>query len=95
MFVLSFINRKPFLLFSFRLFEEQKDVLILVFLEEIPMSHLAPYYRMKKLLKKRTYLSWPQARNHTELFWHKVRQALQTNEDPADSRFFLGMVNKS
>ncbi|XP_062297135.1 toll-like receptor 13 [Scomber scombrus] len=79
---------------SFRLFEEQKDVLIMVFLEEIPMSHLAPYYRMRKLLKRRTYLSWPKARDHAELFWEKVRQALETNEDPNDDRFLLRVVDK-
>uniref|UniRef100_A0A8C7FR59 TIR domain-containing protein n=1 Tax=Oncorhynchus kisutch TaxID=8019 RepID=A0A8C7FR59_ONCKI len=34
---------------SFRLFDEQKDVLILVFLEEIPTHQLSPYHRMRKL----------------------------------------------
>ncbi|XP_053198822.1 toll-like receptor 13 [Scomber japonicus] len=79
---------------SFRLFEEQKDVLILVFLEEIPTSHLAPYYRMRKLLKRRTYLSWPRATDHAELFWTKVHQALETDEDPSDDRFLLGVQDK-
>lgn len=32
---------------SFRLFDEQKDVLILVFLEEIPTHQLSPYHRMR------------------------------------------------
>uniref|UniRef100_A0A8C7FRC5 TIR domain-containing protein n=1 Tax=Oncorhynchus kisutch TaxID=8019 RepID=A0A8C7FRC5_ONCKI len=41
---------------SFRLFDEQKDVLILVFLEEIPTHQLSPYHRMRKLVKRRTYL---------------------------------------
>lgn len=66
---------------SFRLFDEQKDVLILVFLEEIPTYQLSPYYRMRKMLKRRTYLSWPRAEEHTELFWEKLRQALKTRED--------------
>ncbi|XP_039676256.1 toll-like receptor 13 [Perca fluviatilis] len=44
---------------SFRLFDEQKDVLVLLFLEEIPAHQLSPYYRVRKLVKKRTYLSWP------------------------------------
>ncbi|XP_031153532.1 toll-like receptor 13 [Sander lucioperca] len=74
---------------SFRLFDEQKDVLILVFLEEIPTTHLSPYYRMRKLLKKKTYLSWPQAEEHPELFWEKLRQALNTREDLGDNRFLL------
>uniref|UniRef100_A0AAV2LT79 TIR domain-containing protein n=1 Tax=Knipowitschia caucasica TaxID=637954 RepID=A0AAV2LT79_KNICA len=51
---------KEMQLASFRLFDECEDVLILLFLEDIPLSHLNPYYRMKRLLKKRTYLSWTQ-----------------------------------
>ncbi|XP_034717836.1 toll-like receptor 22 isoform X1 [Etheostoma cragini] len=74
---------------SFRLFDEQKDVLILVFLEEIPTNQLSPYYRMRKLLKTRTYLSWPRAEEHPELFWEKLRQALNTREDLEDNRFLL------
>uniref|UniRef100_A0A8C5B6Z0 TIR domain-containing protein n=1 Tax=Gadus morhua TaxID=8049 RepID=A0A8C5B6Z0_GADMO len=59
---------------SFRLFDEQKDVLILVFLEDIPMQQLSPYYRMRRLLKRQTYLSWSRADAHPDLFWEKLRQ---------------------
>ncbi|MEQ2311827.1 hypothetical protein AMECASPLE_024536 [Ameca splendens] len=65
---------------SFRLFDEQKDVLILLFLEEIPPHHLSPYYCMRKLLKKRTYLSWPKAAQHPRVFWQNVQRALQTGD---------------
>ncbi|XP_070841887.1 toll-like receptor 13 isoform X2 [Chaetodon trifascialis] len=74
---------------SFRLFDEQKDVLIMVFLEDIPTYQLSPYYRMRKLLKRRTYLSWPQAKKHTELFWEKLRQALKAREDLGEDRLLL------
>nr|AFK76488.1 toll-like receptor 22d [Gadus morhua] len=67
---------------SFRLFDEQKDVLILVFLEDIPMQQLSPYYRMRRLLKRKTYLSWSRADAHPDLFWEKLRQALETQEHP-------------
>nr|AFC95889.1 toll-like receptor 22 [Siniperca chuatsi] len=79
---------------SFRLFDEQKDVLILVFLEEIPTPLLSPYYRMRKLLKRQTYLSWPKAGEHTELFWEKLRQALKTRDDHGEDRFLLTVVNR-
>ncbi|XP_056220477.1 toll-like receptor 13 isoform X4 [Seriola aureovittata] len=69
---------------SFRLFDEHKDVLIMVFLEDIPTRELSPYYRMRKLLKKRTYLSWPRAEEHTELFWEKLCQALKTRDDRSE-----------
>lgn len=61
---------------SFRLFDEQKDVLILVFLEDIPTRQLSPFYRMRKMLKRKTYLSWPRAERHPRVFWEKLRQAL-------------------
>ncbi|XP_023128625.2 toll-like receptor 13 [Amphiprion ocellaris] len=77
---------------SFRLFDEQKDVLILVFLEEIPRYLLSPYHRMRKLLKRQTYLSWPQAGEHAEVFWQKLRQALKTKEDPDEDRFHLTLL---
>uniref|UniRef100_UPI003AAF9A1E uncharacterized protein n=1 Tax=Centroberyx gerrardi TaxID=166262 RepID=UPI003AAF9A1E len=69
---------------SFRLFDEQKDVLILVFLEELPARRLSPCFRMRKLLKRRTYLSWPRAGRHAGLFWQNVRRALETGDGPAE-----------
>uniref|UniRef100_A0A3Q1IFC9 TIR domain-containing protein n=1 Tax=Anabas testudineus TaxID=64144 RepID=A0A3Q1IFC9_ANATE len=75
---------------SFRLFDEQKDVLILLFLEEIPDQQLSPYYRMRKLVKRRTYLSWPQAGQHTGVFWQNVRRALETGDGPTDNNLLTG-----
>ncbi|XP_041665333.1 toll-like receptor 13 [Cheilinus undulatus] len=70
---------------SFRLFDEKKDVLILLFLEEIPSHQLSPYHRMRKLVKKRTYLSWPQAGQHKGVFWQNVHRALETEESTRDN----------
>ncbi|XP_022603127.1 toll-like receptor 13 [Seriola dumerili] len=70
---------------SFRLFDEKKDVLILLFLEEIPARQLSPYYRMRKLVKRRTYLSWPQAGQHMGVFWQNVRRALEAGDAPTET----------
>uniref|UniRef100_A0A3Q3GM93 TIR domain-containing protein n=1 Tax=Labrus bergylta TaxID=56723 RepID=A0A3Q3GM93_9LABR len=70
---------------SFRLFDEQKDVLILLFLEEIPAQQLSPYYRVRKLVKKLTYLSWSKAGRHTGVFWQGVRRALETGDSTKES----------
>uniref|UniRef100_A0A668TK08 TIR domain-containing protein n=1 Tax=Oreochromis aureus TaxID=47969 RepID=A0A668TK08_OREAU len=78
---------------SFRLFDEQKDVLILVFLDDIPSYLLSPYHRMRKMLKKKTYLSWPRAAKNTELFWEKLRQALETSENPEAELLLLTVSN--
>ncbi|KAM4544187.1 uncharacterized protein V3H82_021979 [Fundulus diaphanus] len=74
---------------SFRLFDEQKDVLILVFLEDIPTYLLSPYHRMRKLLKKQTYLSWPRAADQPEVFWEKLRKALQSGNDLNEDKLRL------
>nr|ULE72736.1 toll-like receptor 13 isoform a [Trachinotus ovatus] len=74
---------------SFRLFDEQKDVLVLLFLEEIPARQLSPYYRMRKLVKRRTYLSWPQAGQHTGVFWQNVQRALETGDSPTETTDLL------
>ncbi|KAM8823268.1 toll-like receptor 22 [Spinachia spinachia] len=79
---------------SFRLFDEQKDVLVLVFLEDIPVAELSPYYRMRKLLKRRTYLSWPRAGQHPNLFWEKLRQALRTKEDAGEEKLVLTLLDR-
>ncbi|TDH03662.1 hypothetical protein EPR50_G00144220 [Perca flavescens] len=74
---------------SFRLFDEQKDVLVLLFLEDIPAHQLSPYYRMRKLVKKRTYLSWPQAGQHTGVFWQNVGRALETGDTLTETNDLL------
>ncbi|XP_067306009.1 toll-like receptor 13 [Pseudorasbora parva] len=63
---------------SFRLFDDKKDVLILVFLENIPSHQLSPYYRMKRLIQSKTFLSWPKPGVDTRVFWQKLRVALET-----------------
>ncbi|XP_063050313.1 toll-like receptor 13 [Engraulis encrasicolus] len=73
---------------SFRLFDEKKDVLILVFLEDIPAQHLSPYHRMRKLVKKQTYLCWPKPGEDKSVFWQKLRMALSTNKE--DNPILLG-----
>uniref|UniRef100_A0A3Q2SSI2 Toll-like receptor 22 n=1 Tax=Fundulus heteroclitus TaxID=8078 RepID=A0A3Q2SSI2_FUNHE len=77
---------------SFRLFDEREDVLILVFLEDIPTYLLSPYHRMRKLLKKQTYLSWPRAADQPEVFWEKLRKALQTGNDHNEDNFLLNVT---
>uniref|UniRef100_A0A3P9D1X7 Toll-like receptor 13 n=1 Tax=Maylandia zebra TaxID=106582 RepID=A0A3P9D1X7_9CICH len=69
---------------SYRLFDEHKDVLIMVFLEDIPAKQLSPYFQIRSLVKRSSYLSWPQAGQHTGVFWQKIRQALEREENPVE-----------
>nr|XP_009669294.1 PREDICTED: toll-like receptor 13 [Struthio camelus australis] len=64
---------------SYRLFDELKDVLILVFLEAIPNAELSAYHRMRKVMLKKTYLSWSPQPEAQKLFWTKLKKALKSN----------------
>nr|XP_020636174.1 toll-like receptor 13 [Pogona vitticeps] len=73
----------------FRLFDDHKDVLILIFLEDIPRYYLSPYYRMRKLVKNKTYLKRPQDEQEMPLFWHKLNMAMKTGEEKKDENPIL------
>lgn len=62
---------------SYRLFDELKDVLIPIFLEDIPKKELSAYHRMRKVMLKKTYISWPSDPEAQKLFWAKLRFALK------------------
>ncbi|NXO48706.1 TLR13 protein, partial [Aramus guarauna] len=63
---------------SYRLFDELRDVLVLVFLEAIPDAELSAYHRMRRVLLKRTYLRWPPEPQAQQLFWAKLKRALRS-----------------
>ncbi|XP_022062029.2 toll-like receptor 21 [Acanthochromis polyacanthus] len=68
---------------SYRLFDEHRDVLLLVFLEPIPERQLSSYHRMRKVMLKKTYLQWPGSdctdpMQAQDLFWNQLRRAIST-----------------
>lgn len=68
---------------SYRLFDEHRDVLLLVLLEPISERQLSSYHRMRKVMLKKTYLQWPgsDCTNPTQsqdLFWNQLRRAIRT-----------------
>ncbi|KAI8502125.1 TIR domain [Branchiostoma belcheri] len=60
----------------------QVDVLILVFLEDIPDRALHRYHRLRRLMCKRTYLEWPKDPQGKALFWQRLKDALKTGDRP-------------
>ncbi|XP_043974052.1 toll-like receptor 21 [Gambusia affinis] len=67
---------------SYRLFDEHRDVLLLVFLEPISERQLSSYHRMRKVMLKKTYLQWPgpdctDPSQAQELFWNQLRRAIR------------------
>ncbi|XP_065107429.1 uncharacterized protein [Paramisgurnus dabryanus] len=57
---------------TYRLQVEQRDILILVFLEKIPSRLLSYHHRLARLVKTRTYLDWPMDPENYEAFWDKL-----------------------
>lgn len=82
---------------SYRLFDEHRDVLLLVFLEHIPERELSSYHRMRKVMLRKTYLQWPGSEctdpaQAQQLFWNQLRRALRTgsrmedDEEPGENK---------
>lgn len=80
---------------SYRLFDEHRDVLLLVFLEPISNRQLSSYHRMRKVMLKKTYLQWPGSdctnpMQAQDLFWNQLRRAMRTGNrlqtDDAEKR---------
>ncbi|XP_018410277.1 PREDICTED: toll-like receptor 13 [Nanorana parkeri] len=72
---------------SYKLFDEMRDVLVLICLENIPDRELSTYHRMRKVMLKKTYIQWPKEPEAQKLFWAKLIKALKgsTTEDVEDS----------
>ncbi|XP_033963680.1 toll-like receptor 13 [Pseudochaenichthys georgianus] len=70
-----------FQLASLRLFYDGSDVLLLVFLEEIPERCLSPYTRLCKIVRKKTYLLWPEEPQEQDTFWVRLVDALKDKEE--------------
>ncbi|KAL1766035.1 toll-like receptor 13 [Sigmodon hispidus] len=61
---------------SMKMFYEHKDVIILIFLEEIPNYKLSSYHRLRKLINRQTFITWPDSAHQQPLFWARIRNAL-------------------
>uniref|UniRef100_A0AAZ3SDT5 TIR domain-containing protein n=1 Tax=Oncorhynchus tshawytscha TaxID=74940 RepID=A0AAZ3SDT5_ONCTS len=59
---------------TYRLQVEQRDILLLIFLEKIPPLQLSAHHRLARLLKTRTYLDWPQDPHQHQAFWDRLWQ---------------------
>uniref|UniRef100_A0A3Q1FJT6 Toll-like receptor 13 n=1 Tax=Acanthochromis polyacanthus TaxID=80966 RepID=A0A3Q1FJT6_9TELE len=70
-----------FQLASLRLLCDGRDVLLLVFLEEIPEHCLSPYTRLRKIVRRKTYLLWPEEPQEQDAFWVRLIDALKGNEE--------------
>uniref|UniRef100_A0AAY5KVY5 TIR domain-containing protein n=1 Tax=Esox lucius TaxID=8010 RepID=A0AAY5KVY5_ESOLU len=61
-----------------RLQVEQRDILLLVFLEEIPPRLLSAHHSLARLVKTRTYLDWTQDLGQHQAFWDRLWSKLKS-----------------
>ncbi|KAL8176747.1 UNVERIFIED_CONTAM: hypothetical protein K2H54_038206 [Gekko kuhli] len=69
-----------------KIYYHGQDPLVVVFLEDIPNYRLSPYHRLRKLIKQESYISWPENPEAENVFWAKLREAL---EDPGEQEVQL------
>ncbi|XP_050923345.1 toll-like receptor 13 [Lates calcarifer] len=70
-----------FQLASLRLLCDGSDVLLLVFLEEIPEHCLSPYTRLRKIVRKKTYMLWPEEPQEQDAFWVRLIDVLKDSKE--------------
>ncbi|XP_045039741.2 toll-like receptor 13 [Desmodus rotundus] len=70
---------------SIKMFYEHQDVIILIFLEEIPNYKLSSYHRLRKLVNRQTFITWPDSVHERPLFWARIRNALGNKSVEKDS----------
>ena len=58
-----------------RLFSEGRDVIVLVLLEEIPYCNMIR--ELQKMLRRKSYLKWPENANGHKLFWAQLREKIR------------------
>nr|XP_055023076.1 toll-like receptor 13 [Misgurnus anguillicaudatus] len=66
---------------TYRLQVEQRDILILVFLEKIPSRLLSYHHRLARQIKTRTYLDWPMDIEKHEEFWDRLWCKLSSDKN--------------
>nr|QWW30859.1 TLR13c [Siniperca chuatsi] len=75
-----------FQLASLRLLCDGSDVLLLVFLEEIPEHCLSPYTCLCKIVRQKTYPLWSKKPQEQDAFWVRLIDALKDNEEEEGGR---------
>ncbi|XP_054851004.1 toll-like receptor 13 [Eublepharis macularius] len=64
-----------------KIYYHGQDPLVVVFLEVIPNYRLSPYHRLRKLIKQKSYISWPEDPEAENVFWAKLREALEDSRE--------------
>ncbi|KAM3940524.1 toll-like receptor 6 [Leptodactylus fuscus] len=79
-----------------KLYSENTDNLILILLEPIP-QYLIPsrYFKLKALMKQRTYLEWPKEKSKHTLFWANLRAAISISLSESEQESSVSVPSES
>ncbi|XP_071307450.1 toll-like receptor 2 [Agelaius tricolor] len=66
-----------------RVLNENMDSLIMIVLEDLP-PHSIPqkFIKLRKLLRRKTYLKWSLEEHKQKMFWHQLKAVLKTTNEP-------------
>lgn len=66
-----------------RVLNENVDSLIMIVLEDLP-PHSVPqkFSKLRKLLRRKTYLKWSPEEHKQKMFWHQLKAVLKTTNEP-------------
>ncbi|KFP71261.1 Toll-like receptor 2 type-1, partial [Acanthisitta chloris] len=66
-----------------RVLNENLDSLIMIVLEDLPPDSVPQKFsKLRKLLRKKTYLKWSPEEHKQKMFWHQLRAVLRTTNEP-------------
>lgn len=62
---------------------ENQDSLIMIVLEDLPPNSVPQKFsKLRKLLKRKTYLKWSPEEHKQKIFWHQLAAVLKTTNEP-------------
>ncbi|XP_025930174.1 toll-like receptor 2 [Apteryx rowi] len=66
-----------------RVLNENQDSLIMIVLEDLPFNSVPQKFsKLRKLLKRKTYLKWSPEQHKQKVFWHQLTAVLKTTNEP-------------
>lgn len=66
-----------------RVLDENQDSLIMIVLEDLPPNSVPQKFsKLRKLLKRKTYLKWSPEEHKQRIFWHQLAAVLKTTNEP-------------
>ncbi|KAM4818090.1 toll-like receptor 13 [Thomomys bottae] len=74
---------------SIKMFYDYEDVIVLIFLEDIPHYKLSSYHRLRRLVNRQTFITWPESAHERPLFWARIKNALHNKNVKKDNAHLL------